>query len=55
MHQSIYVLQTNRTKIVSGQYIDLALLSENTNSENNDKQVVLIDGVHRWSQTLNNR
>ena len=39
------VSQTNRTKIVSGQYIDLAILSENTNSENNDKQVVLIDGV----------
>jgi hypothetical protein len=40
-----HVSQTNRTKIVSGQYIDLAILSENTNSENNDKQVVLIDGV----------
>ena len=39
------VSQTNRTTIVSGQYIDLAMLSENTNSENNDKQVVLIDGV----------
>jgi orotate phosphoribosyltransferase-like protein len=40
-----HVSQTNRTKIVSGQYIDLTILSENTNSENNDKQVVLIDGV----------
>ena len=40
-----HVSQTNRTKIVGGQYIDLAMLSENTNSENNDKQVVLIDGV----------
>ena len=40
-----HVSQTNRTKIVSGQYINLAILSENTNSENNDKQVVLIDGV----------
>ena len=40
-----HVSQTNRTKIVSGQYIDLAILSENTNSESNDKQVELIDGV----------
>ena len=40
-----HVSQTNRTKIVSGQYTDLAILSENTNSENNDKQIVLIDGV----------
>lgn len=39
-----HVSQTNRTKILSGQYLDLAILSENTNSENNDKQVVLIDG-----------
>lgn len=40
-----HVSQTNRTNILSGEYLDLAILSENTNSENNDKQVVLIDGV----------
>ena len=42
-----HVSQTNRTKLVSGQYIDLAILSENTNSENNDKQVVLIDNKRK--------
>ena len=42
-----HVSQTNRTKIVSGQYIDLAILSENTNSENNDKQIVLIDNKRK--------
>ena len=47
------VSQTNRTKIVSGQYIDLAILSENTHSENNDKQVVLIDGVLSTKEKTN--
>jgi azurin len=49
-----HVSQTNRTKIVSGQYIDLTILLKNTNSENNDKQVVLIDGVLSRKNQANN-
>ena len=41
-----YVSQTHKNKIIKGEYIDLALLLENTTiSEKQEKQVVIIDGV----------
>ena len=41
-----HVSQTHKNKIINGEYIDLALLLENTTiSEKQEKQVVIIDGV----------
>jgi hypothetical protein len=41
-----HVSQTHKNKIINGEYIDLALLLENTTiSAKQDKQVVITDGV----------
>ena len=41
-----HVSQTHKNKIINGEYIDLALLLENTTiSEKQEKQIVIIDGV----------
>jgi hypothetical protein len=41
-----HVSQTHKNKIINGEYIDLALLLENTTiSEKQEKQIVIINGV----------
>jgi hypothetical protein len=41
-----HVSQTHKNKIINGEYIDLALLLENTTiSEKQEKQIVIIYGV----------
>lgn len=39
------VSQVNKTKIINGQYVDLANLLDNTHEQNNEKQIIMIDGV----------
>lgn len=53
-----HVSQTNKNKILNGEFIDLAHLLENTTiSESQEKQVVMIDGVlstrDKTKQTIN--